>query len=80
MMDGSVTAEGLGDGPTHGRVAIAKMLLTLPPIMQDHLAFAQGRTGLSLELDGLGGYDVMLPGHRACMAGWWVATGVPHAI
>ena len=28
---GSVKAEGLGDGPTHEKVAIAKLRLTLPP-------------------------------------------------
>jgi hypothetical protein len=30
-MGGSVTAEGLGDGRTHGKVTIAKLRLTLPP-------------------------------------------------
>ena len=29
---GSVKAEGLGDGPTRGNVAIAKLRLTLPPV------------------------------------------------
>jgi hypothetical protein len=28
---GIVKAEGLGDGPAHGKVAIAKLRLTLPP-------------------------------------------------
>jgi hypothetical protein len=29
---GSVKAEGLGDGPAHGKAAIAKLRLTLPPV------------------------------------------------
>jgi hypothetical protein len=28
---GSVKAEGIGDGPAHGKAAIAKLRLTLPP-------------------------------------------------
>jgi hypothetical protein len=28
---GIVKAEGFGDGPTHGEVAIAKLRLTMPP-------------------------------------------------
>jgi hypothetical protein len=29
---GSVKAEGLGDGLTHGKAAIAKLRLTMPPM------------------------------------------------
>ncbi len=36
---GSVKAEGLGDGPLHGKVAIAKLRLTLPPATSDRFAF-----------------------------------------
>ena len=36
---GSVKAEGLGDGPAHGKVAIAKLRLTLPPTMLGDFAF-----------------------------------------
>jgi len=28
---GIVKAEGLGDGPAHGKIAIAKLRLTMPP-------------------------------------------------
>ena len=28
---GSVKAEGLGDGPSHSKAAIAKLCLTMPP-------------------------------------------------
>jgi hypothetical protein len=30
---GIVKAEGLGDGPAHGKIAIAKLRLTMRPIM-----------------------------------------------
>jgi len=36
---GSVKAEGLGDGLTQGKAAIAKLRLTLPPSMSDDFAF-----------------------------------------
>jgi hypothetical protein len=46
---GIVKAEGLGDGPTHPKDAIAKLRLTMPPIMLADFAFALSRpwTGLA---------------------------------
>jgi hypothetical protein len=39
---GSLKAEGLGDGLTHGKAAIAKLRLTLPPAMSDDFALTVG--------------------------------------
>jgi len=43
---GSVKAEGLGDGPAHGKGAIAKLRLTLPPISCHEDLNKLGRTQL----------------------------------
>jgi hypothetical protein len=54
---GSVKAEGLGDGPTHGKSAIAKLRglrLTLPPTPSCDFAFALTRAG-EVIYRGLGG-------------------------
>ena len=48
---GSVKAEGLGDGPTHGPDAIAKLRLTLPPTTADN------RLRLLIETDAGGDPD-----------------------
>ena len=40
-LGGIVKAEGLGDGPTYGEVAIAKLRLTMPPTMSGDFAFAR---------------------------------------
>jgi len=46
---GIVKAEGLGDGPAHGKAAIAKLRLTMPPGVSVDLALAlaAGRIGLA---------------------------------
>jgi hypothetical protein len=41
MSGGSVKAEGLGDGPAHGKSAVAKLRLTLPPTTRHDFAFAR---------------------------------------
>jgi hypothetical protein len=45
---GSVKAEGLGDGPSPAKIAIAKLRLTLPPTTRHDFAFALGFTRVPL--------------------------------
>jgi hypothetical protein len=39
---GIVKAAGLGDGPTQGKITIAKLRLTMPPTTLGDFAFALG--------------------------------------
>jgi hypothetical protein len=56
MTGGIVEAEGLGDGPAHGKDVIAKPQSTMPPTRSDDFALALVLTGLKLAADGRFGY------------------------
>jgi len=45
---GIVKAAGLGDGPTQGKIAIAKLRLTMPPTILGDFAFALPMSACSL--------------------------------
>jgi DNA polymerase III alpha subunit len=48
---GIVKAEGLGDGPTHAKAAIAKLRLTMPPDRSATLPLPGGNGHLTFDLD-----------------------------
>jgi len=59
-------AFGLADGPAHGRIAIAKLRLTMPPIMRGDFAFALESSVDLLGKQGIQSSIAVLHLHHRC--------------